>query len=179
MATPHDLNAGFRRVLYDTMVLSASLRVVRDCEGYPKPIASQIDGNVEAHHMNALIQIRSLNDFLIDRDHGRSDTMIISHFPGCSPQPNRLPTHPDVHHRSTHTFVAHKSWDAVDKDQSVGAGQMNKRDLVRIGLELFDGFEQFSAVCHANDIGVDLNPYAKAYKPIYESNAEYLRDRGS
>ena len=178
MSTTHDFDAGFRRVLYDAMILSASLRVVRECEDYPKPIASRIDGNVEAHHMNALIQIRSLTDFLIDRDHGRPDTMIISHFPGCSPQLNRLPTPPDSHHRSAHTFVAHKSWDAVAKDQSAGAGQMHKRELVRIGLDLFGGFDQFWRDCGANNIGVNLNPYAKRYKTIYESNVEHLRKRG-
>ncbi len=160
------------------MILSASLRVLRDCEGYPKLITSQIDGNVEAHYMNALIQIRSLNDFFIDRDHNRPDTMIISHFPGCSSQPDRSPTRPDAHHRLTHTFVAHKSWDAVDKDEFVGCGQMHKRELVQIGLGLFDGFEQFWADGRGNNIGEKLKPYARIYKAIYESNAEYLRERG-
>lgn len=130
--------------------------------------------------MNALIQIRSLNDFFIGRKHGRSDTdtMIINQFPGCSLQPNRLLAPPDTHHRSTHTFVAHKSWDAVAKDQSVGAGQMQKRELVCIGIKLFDGFERFWASCRTNSIGLKLNPYAKAYKPIYESNVAYLRKQG-
>ena len=161
-------------MLYDAMILSSSLRVVRECSGYPKPKAAQIDGTVEAHHMNALIQIRSLNDFLTNVSHRRSDTMIISQFPGCSQQPTRLPTPPAPHHRTAHTFVAHKSWDAVAKDGSVGAGQMHKRDLVRIGIDLLDGFETFWAECRKNRIGVRLNAYGKTYKRVYEDNVRFL-----
>ncbi|MHC4401270.1 MAG: hypothetical protein ACYTG0_16485 [Planctomycetota bacterium] len=178
MATTPDYDKGFRRVLYDAMILTASLRILRDCVGYPKPKAAQINGEVEAHHMNALIQIRSLNDFLTDVSHGRRDTMIISHFPGCSPQPNRLPTRPGPHHRSAHTFVAHKSWDAVAKDRSVGSGQLHKRALVRIGLHLLDGFDRFWADCRKIGIGIRLNVYAKAYKRVYEDNVAYLRQLG-
>jgi len=178
MSTARDLDDGFRRILYDAMVLSASLRAVRSCIGYPKPSAAEIDGNVEAHHMNALIQIRSLDDFFIGRDHGRPDTIVVTNFPGSSSQPSCLPPNPSAQYRSTHTFVAHKSWDAVAKDPSVGAGQLSKSELVRIGLALLDGFDRFWSVCRAKNIGVLLNPYAQAYRSIYESNIAYLHKEG-
>ena len=168
------LNNGFRRILYDSMILSQSLRAIIECEGFPRPAPGQIMGDVEAQHMNALIQMRSLNDFLIDRDHNREDTMVISNFPGCTAQPSRLPEREDAHGRFAHTYVAHKSWDAVTKDEAAGAAQMGKPDVIRIGMELLGGFEDFWARCRSNGIGNEFQSYAAAYERIYRQNKDYL-----
>ena len=170
------LNNGFRRVLYDAMLLSESLLVVRKCRGYPKPLPDEIDGNVEAHHMNAMIQMRSMNDFFIAKNRGPndSDTMIVTHFPGPHSHSDRLRATGTDYERFAHVYVAHKSWAAAAKDPSVGAAQMPKPEVVRLGLGLLEGFEQFWEACRQNGVGTNLEEYAAAYVRIYRVNKQEL-----
>ncbi|NQT36187.1 MAG: hypothetical protein HQ581_01780 [Planctomycetes bacterium] len=174
-----ELDNGFRRILYDAMVLSQSLRAILDCEGYPKPAPDQISGDVEAHHMHALIQMRSMNDFFVGKEHGRDDTMVITDFPGCSLQQDRLPAAEEELWRFAHTYVAHKSWEAVAKKGSVGAAQMSKPEVIRIGMELLAGFEGFWGTCRKSGIGESLQEYAAAYERIYRENWANLAARSA
>jgi hypothetical protein len=175
-----DFDAGFRRILYDAMTLAVSLRAVRECQGYPKPTAPEINGTVESLHMNALIQIRSMDNFLSEYHGSRRDTMTATHFPGCSKQASRLPPpkSTDPYWRSPDTYTAHKSWDAVRKDQSTGTAQISKPELVRLGMAILDGFEDFWSECKAVDIGVTLKDYAAAYEPIYKDAVAFLQKVG-
>jgi hypothetical protein len=166
------LNDGFRRVLYDAMVLCRSLLVVRKCAGYPKPSPAEIDADVEAHHVNAMIQMRSMNDFFFCKTRGTNDddTTIVTDFPGCSEHSDRLPAKGTKYERFAHVYVAHKSWEAAAKDESAGAAQMPKPEVIRLGRELLEAFEQFWDVCRKNGIGTNLKRYAAAYEAIYRMN---------
>lgn len=171
---PHDLHAGFRRILYDAMTLSVSLRVLQRCSGYPKPSPAELDGDVEAHHIQAFVQMHSLNEFLTSN--GGGDDMGIGDF-GCPIQEDRLPTQGDDNYRFRHTYAGHKSWQAVAKDASAGAAQMEKPEVVRRGLKLLDGFDEFWRQC---GVGTRLQTgtYEEAYCRIYlDTRAELARAR--
>ncbi len=81
-----DASAGFRRVLYDAMVLSASLRAIRCCDYYRRWRTDKVDGYVEAHQASALVQTRSMIDFLNCVGRIEGDTMLAVQFFGCSQQ---------------------------------------------------------------------------------------------
>src|SRR5438132_946008 len=106
-----NVSDGFRRILYDAMVLSASLRAVRECKYYRKGRASDVDGYVEAHHTNALLQIRSMIDFLSCHGRLEQDTMTVVQFFGCTKQTISFPER-----KAANKYAAHKSWDAVAKN---------------------------------------------------------------
>src|SRR5262249_53237963 len=81
-----DLEAGYRRIQYDAMSLSASLVAVKRCDYFDSSAEQpcRIDAEAEAHHTNALVQIRSMVDFLTCRD-GHKDDIMASDF-GCTKQ---------------------------------------------------------------------------------------------
>jgi hypothetical protein len=168
-----DISAGFRRIFYDAMILSYSLCIIRDCKYYSEHKADDIDGNVESNQANALIQIRSMLDFLNPQDTRNDDTMRITDFNGCSKQNIECSCR-----KALHKYVAHKSWDAVNKDVSAEAGQLTKEDIVDLGLKTLEGFDVFMKECLKNN-KVDLNhAYTKKYKDIFEKNYKCLKCEG-
>lgn len=163
-----EVSSGFRRILYDAMVLSSSLKSIRNCSYYEKNRSSAIDGNVEANHTNALIQIRSMLDFLNCEGMYQADTMHCIQFFGCNKHSIKNPFR-----ESSNKYVAHKSWDAVNKD----AKQIGKKDTVKLGMNVLDGFFTFWNECQANGLKIKMNKYAKRYETILRSNYDYLKGK--
>ena len=109
--TTRDISDGARRILYDAMILSSSLRKLRESKSYKTKSAKNLDGFTEAHAVHALLQIRSMIDFLVGDCHIHKDTMLSVQFFGCSKQKIEFPER-----RAANKYAAHKSWDAVTKD---------------------------------------------------------------
>ena len=168
--TKRDINAGFRRILYDAMVLSASLRYIRESKSYKRGGASRVDGYVEAHTTNALIQIRSMIDFLACNGQIREDTMTIVQFFGCSKQSIDFPEQ----RRAANKYAAHKSWDAVSKDASAGARQLSKQEIIELGMIILDGFERFRTQC-MKEMKIKYNRHARRYEEILRDNISELK----
>lgn len=171
-----DVNAGFRRILYDAMVLSASLRVIRECKYYNhrRVKAPDIDGYVEAHQTNALIQIRSMIDFLSCYGQIQHDTMTVVQFFGCTQQKIIFPEE----RKAANKYAAHKSWDAVAKNVAAGARQLTKPKTVDLGMEVLGGFKRFWEESKKNLI-LSFNDYAERYKDIFDENYNILKKMGS
>lgn len=167
-----NVSDGFRRILYDAMVLSASLRVIRECSYYRRCKAADINGSVEAHQANALLQIRSMIDFLTCHGRIEHDTMTVIHFFGCTKQAITFPER-----KAANKYAAHKSWDAVAKDAAAGARQLRKPEIVKLGITVLDGFKTFWKECDKH-LTVSLNPYAKRYKAILDENVNELKRLG-
>jgi hypothetical protein len=168
-----DVSAGFRRILYDAMVLSASLRAIRECNYYRRWKASDVDGCVEAHQANALIQIRSMIDFLTCHGRLEHDTMTVVQFFGCTKQALAFPER-----KASNKYAAHKSWDAVAKDANEGARQLRKPQIVELGIRVLEGFHKFWEECDRNVV-LSMNAYAKRYSNVLNENMIELRRRGS
>lgn len=167
-----DIDAGFRRVLYDAMVLSCSLRAIRECKYYRRWKAADIDGFVEAHHTNALLQIRSMIDFLTCHGRIEQDTMTSVQFFGCTKQSISF-----SERKASNKYAAHKSWDAVAKNAAAGARQLPKPEVVALGLKVLDAFYKFWRECDRN-LTVVLNDYALRYKTILDENVKELTRLG-
>ena len=167
------ISDGFRRILYDAMVLSASLRVIRECSYYRRWKAADIDGSVEAHQANALLQIRSMIDFLTCHGRTEHDTMTVVQFFGCAKQAITFPER-----KAANKYAAHKSWDAVAKDAAAGARQLRKPEIVKLGMTVLDGFFAFWKECDRH-LTISLNPYATRYKVILEENVNELKRLGA
>ena len=167
-----NVSDGFRRILYDAMVLSASLRVIRECSYYHRWKAANIDGGIEAHQANALLQIRSMIDFLTCHGRIEHDTMTVVQFFGCTKQAITFPER-----KAANKYAAHKSWDAVAKDAAAGARQLGKPEIVKIGMTVLDGFSAFCKECDKHS-AISLNAYAKRYKAILQENINELRRLG-
>lgn len=125
--TAHTQNVddGFRRILYDAMILSASLRAVLECSYYHKHRPEDIRGDVETHQANALIQIRSMVDFLSCK--GREiDDMTAVQIPGC------IKHNLDFDERTAiNKYAGHKTWAAAQKDVEA----IKKPELVTLALK--------------------------------------------
>lgn len=167
-----NVSDGFRRILYDAMVLSASLRAVRECKYYRRQSACDVDGYVESHHTNALIQIRSMIDFLSCHGRLEQDTMTVVQFFGCTKQAISFPER-----TSSNKYAAHKSWDAVAKDAVAGARQLTKPELVALGMKVLDGFDKFWRECNKH-LTVSFNDHAKRYEAILAENIKELKRLG-
>lgn len=166
--TTRDINAGVRRILYDAMILSSSLRYMRESKSYKTKSAKNIDGQTEAHAIHALLQIRSMIDFLVGNCQIHRDTMLSVQFFGCSKQKIDFPER-----KAANKYAAHKSWDAVTKD----VAQVSKSDVMRIGLKVLEGFKKFRGECEKrNDI--TYNRHAKRYSQILEENVTKLKKLG-
>jgi hypothetical protein len=157
------------------MVLSASLRAIRDCKYYRRWRTANVDGCVEAHQTNAMVQIRSMIDFLNCGGIIQADTMIAVQFFGCSKQ--SIPF-PDSDRKAANKYAAHKSWDAVAKDAAAGARQLSKREVVSLGLKALDGFLKFWDECKGTSLTMTRNPNADRYVEILRANLEYLKTKG-
>lgn len=167
-----DVSGGFRRILYDAMVLSASLRAIRECNYYRGRKASDNDGYIEAQQSNALIQIRSMIDFLCCEGRIEHDTMTVVQFFGCTKQSISFPER-----KASNKYAAHKSWDAVAKNAAAGARQLKKPEIVALGMKVLEGFHKFLRECE-NNLTISLNDYAKRYKEILEDNVKELKRLG-
>lgn len=167
-----DINDGFRRILYDAMVLSASLRYIRESKSYKRRGPSHVDGYVEAQTTNALIQIRSMIDFLGCHGQIREDTMTIVQFFGCSKQSIAFPER-----KAANKYAAHKSWDAVSKDANAGARQLSKREIIELGMRVLDGFDRFRTEC-MKEMKIKHNRHARRYEEILQENMSELKRLG-
>jgi hypothetical protein len=166
--TKRDINDGFRRILYDAMVLSASLRYIRESKSYKRRGPSHVDGYVAAQTTNALIQIRSMINFLGCHGQIREDTMTIVQFFGCSKQSIDCPER-----RAANKYAAHKSWDAVSKD----VPQVSKQKIIELGMRVLDGFDKFRTQC-MEETKMKYNRHAKRYEEILRDNISELKRLG-
>jgi len=153
-------------------VLSASLRIIRECKYYRHWKASDIDGYVEAHQTNALIQIRSMIDFLSCQGRIEHDTMTVVQFFGCTKQAISFPER-----KASNKYAAHKSWDAVAKKAAAGARQLTKPEIVALGIRVLGGFYKFWKDCEKH-FAISFNDYAERYKAILEENVKELKRMG-
>ncbi|MFC1596856.1 hypothetical protein ACFL5Q_02810 [Planctomycetota bacterium] len=170
--TKRDISDGFRRILYDAMVLSASLRYIRESKSYRRGGASRVDGYVEAQTTNALIQIRSMIDFLGCSGKIYEDTMTVVQFFGCSKQSIAFPER-----KASNKYAAHKSWDAVSKDASAGARQLSKKEIFELGMKVLAGFDRFRTEC-TRETKIKSNPHARRYEEILRENMSELKRLG-
>ena len=184
MSGDRDKSSGFRRLLYDAMVLSQSLRVVLDCRYYDDLADSEdedsdlIEPDVEAHHINAMVQIRSMIDFLSCRRSRKGDPMHALHFEGCPKQSINFKLRD-----ACNQYAAHKDWSAVSKNEDSGVKQVKKEELVKLGLVVLKAFERFRKKLQVSDgnggyrLDITLNDFAKKYESEYKKNFDYLKNQ--
>ncbi len=175
--TNRNHNAGFRRILYDAMVLSASLRAVKECNysELPSKEPSRIDDKVEAHHTNALIQLRSMVAFLNCEVQRNKPDMTAEHF-GCKKQNVAFPKR-----QSANAYAAHKSWDAIKGSAAATAGvpRITKKELLAQGKVVLAGFVAFRREFESKYAKLKMNGYAMQYDQLLKQNMAVLDQANS
>lgn len=166
---PRNQEHGFKRILYDAMALSESLCVLTDCpyKDNRSPCVGEIEGKFEAHQLNAMVQIRSMDDFLSCSGQPRLDTMFVVHFFGCTKQDSALSRPPRA---AANQYAAHKSWDAVTRQTA----QQIKRDVIHLGKKVLENFIQFQSECKASGLCTRGDAHARKYGELLEENMKKL-----